>query len=166
MIKPDLTTRSSNKEQQMKISELARKAGCPVETIRYYEKQGLLSKPQRNLENNYRCYDIVHLERLLFIRRCRALDMAQDEIRALLRAMKTKNISCDPIETIVKKHLEHVQHRIKELQFLEIELNELQGVCDSTSSVLECRILEKLNSSQGNDAIPTLINNKHLGGVH
>ena len=57
----------------MKIGELARKAGCPVETIRYYEKKGLLQAPLRDIENNYRCYNNTHLEKLLFIRSARDL---------------------------------------------------------------------------------------------
>ena len=68
----------------MKIGELSRQAGVPVETIRYYEKIGLMAKPER-AENGYRYYRQEHLDRLLFIRRCRNLDMAQDEIRELIR---------------------------------------------------------------------------------
>ena len=58
----------------MKIGELARQAGCQVETVRYYEREGLLQPAIRDQTNNYRHYDSTHLERLMFIRRCRALD--------------------------------------------------------------------------------------------
>ena len=67
----------------MKIGELARLAGSNVETIRYYEREGLLPKPGRS-EGNYRIYGPMHLERLTFIRHCRGLDMTLDEIRTLL----------------------------------------------------------------------------------
>ena len=68
----------------MKIGELAKTTAIPVETIRYYEKIGLLPEPDRDA-SGYRSYRNAHLERLLFIKRCRNLDMAQDEIRELIR---------------------------------------------------------------------------------
>ena len=68
----------------MKIGELARLAGTNVETIRYYERDGLLPVPARS-EGNYRIYGETHVQRLFFIRRCRGLDMTLDEIRVLLR---------------------------------------------------------------------------------
>src|SRR5690606_14867068 len=68
---------------RMKIGELARAARCSTETVRFYEKAGLLPEPARS-GGNYRQYGPAHLERLRFIRNCRGLDMAHDEIRALL----------------------------------------------------------------------------------
>ena len=70
----------------MKIGELAKQTNCTVETIRYYEKVGLLPAAMRNQENNYRFYGKKHLEHLLFIRRCRALAMTHEEIQQLLQA--------------------------------------------------------------------------------
>ncbi len=67
----------------MKIGELAKKAGCQVETVRYYEREGLLPAPART-EGNYRLYGTQHLDRLVFIRNCRTLDMTLDEIQRLL----------------------------------------------------------------------------------
>lgn len=60
----------------MKIGELAKRTGCPVETIRYYEREGLLPEPARS-EGNYRQYTLAHVERLSFIRHCRSLDAAR-----------------------------------------------------------------------------------------
>ena len=68
----------------MKIGELAAASDTVVETIRYYEREGLLPEPART-ESNYRTYGDVHLARLQFIRYCRGLDMSLDEIRVLLR---------------------------------------------------------------------------------
>lgn len=70
----------------MKIGELAEKSHCNTETIRYYEKVGLLPEPERS-EGNYRLYRNIHLERLRFIRNCRSLDMTHEEIRGLLAFM-------------------------------------------------------------------------------
>ena len=64
----------------MKIGELAQIAQCTVETVRYYEKEGLLPSPARTA-GNFRLYGLGHVERLRFIRNCRALDMSHDEIR-------------------------------------------------------------------------------------
>ena len=69
--------------KHLKIGELAKRTGCPVETIRYYEREALLAAPRRS-EGNYRLYDDAHAERLQFIRHCRSLDMTLDEIRSLL----------------------------------------------------------------------------------
>ena len=67
----------------MKIGELAKATHTQVETIRYYEREGLLPQTVRT-EGNYRVYGVEHLDRLSFIRNCRGLDMTPDEIRALL----------------------------------------------------------------------------------
>ena len=67
----------------MKISELAAATDTPVDTIRYYEREGLLPPPARG-DNNYRHYDAAHAERLTLIRQARGLDMSLQEIRTLL----------------------------------------------------------------------------------
>jgi len=150
----------------MKIGELARKADCPVETIRYYEKEGLLQDPLRDIENNYRRYNNTHLEKLLFIRRCRSLDMTHEEIRALLLAMNNHGKDCGPIDAIISAHLTHVQHRIKELIALEIQLKELNNYCSSDRSVDECGIVQKLTADEENGDLPLTVPTDHLGGVH
>ena len=68
----------------IKIGELAKRTGATVETIRYYEKEGLLPEPSRSA-GNYRLYNEEHIEHLQFILHCRALDMALDEVRVLLQ---------------------------------------------------------------------------------
>ena len=78
----------------MKIGELAQKTGMQVETVRYYEKEGLLPRIGRT-DSNYRVYSDAHVERLLFIRHCRSLDMTLDEIRILLHFKDIPDESCD-----------------------------------------------------------------------
>ena len=68
----------------MKIGELATASGTPVDTIRFYEREGLLPAPARSAAN-YRQYEAAHLERLQFIRHCRTLDMSLTQVRELLR---------------------------------------------------------------------------------
>ena len=80
----------------MKIGQLSEVARTQVETIRFYEREGLLAEPKRTA-GNYRIYDQTHLDRLLFIRHCRALDMTLDEIRVLLRFLDCwRHLNSDP----------------------------------------------------------------------
>lgn len=132
----------------MKIGELARRALCPVETVRYYEKTGLLHAPLRDSVNNYRHYDNSHLEKLLFIRRCRSLDMTHEEIRALLDATHHQDQTCGPVDAIIRSHLTHVQHRIDELKVLEQQLQELLDGCSADRRVEECGIFQQLSADE------------------
>lgn len=140
----------------MKIGEIAQHVGCTVETIRFYEKEGLLQKPLRNTENNYREYQQLHLERLRFIRRCRSLGMTHDEIRTLLAARNQQD-DCIGINQLVDQHLQHVQHRIQELLTLEQELQALRLQCHGDSSIQACGILRELERdaplSEGLEAV-------------
>jgi len=102
----------------MKIGELARLAGSNVETIRYYEREGLLPIPGRS-EGNYRIYGPMHQERLTFIRHCRGLDMTLDEIRTLLHFKESPEENCGEVNRLLDDHIGHVVRRIGELQALE-----------------------------------------------
>ena len=113
----------------MKIGELAKLANCSVETVRYYEKEGLIPHPTRN-ENNYRQYEEVHLERLRFIRNCRALDLNHDEIRELLAMTEPETSECNMVNDVLDEHLNHVRTRITELQQLEKSLMKLHTLCE------------------------------------
>ncbi|CAK9885940.1 MAG: Mercuric resistance operon regulatory protein [Candidatus Erwinia impunctatus] len=145
----------------MKISELAEKSGCGIETVRYYEKIGLLPQARRNPENNYRCYDQEHLENLLFIRRCRSLDMTQEEIRALLLVMSDQNRLCAPIDAIIHEHLNHVQKRIEELILLEKQLSALRADCRADRRVDQCGIVKSLTQEESAISL-----NNNSGGGH
>lgn len=142
----------------MKIGELAQQSRCSTETIRYYEKIGLLHAPNRGL-NNYRRYSAAHAERLRFIRNCRSLDMTHDEIRELLNYMDSPDENCAPINNLVKEHLNHVTTRITELQYLEQQLHELHQHCLHQGNVRHCGILETLNQSK----LSPKGGNTHLG---
>lgn len=131
----------------MRIGELSEATGCPVETIRYYEKEGLLAEPSRN-QANYRLYRQVHLEQLQFIRHCRALDMNLDEIRQLLSLRARPSENCLEIDRLIEAHIGHVRERIAVLQSLEAQLQALRDNCSNQSSVDECGILQKLESGK------------------
>lgn len=141
---PKVTIRSSGIVEMMKIGELAKRSGFTVETIRYYEREGLLPEAVRNLQNNYRQYQQKHLERLLFIRRCRALEMSHEEIRQLLTAKSEADVSCASVCQLIDKQLETVQQRIDELQALASELKGIRKQCDATTVAKNCGILQAL----------------------
>lgn len=128
----------------MKIGELARQAGCGVETVRYYERVGLLPPPEREAQNNYRHYQARHLQLLLFIRRCRTLDLTQEEIRQLLAARQQPDAGCEAINQLVDAHLAQVRARLAELQALEQQLLALRGQCQASLTTRECGILKEL----------------------
>lgn len=144
----------------MKIGELAKAAGTDVETIRYYEREGLIPQPART-GAAYRSYGEPVLERLRFIRRCRALDMTLEEIRTLLGCRDHPADSCEVANRVVADHLKHVTARIGELVALEKELKGIRRRCKSVSAAKDCGILEELGAAAALPAKAT-----HLGGTH
>ncbi|WP_137839868.1 Cd(II)/Pb(II)-responsive transcriptional regulator [Aquabacterium sp.] len=131
----------------MKIGDLSAQSGTPVETIRFYEREGLLPKPSRTI-SNYRIYEGPHVERLAFIRHCRSLDMALDEIRALLALQAAPNESCEAVNNVLDEHIEHVAQRIRELTALKKQLVALRGQCAQAKDVAHCGILSGLGQGE------------------
>ena len=127
----------------MRIGELGKKADCLVQTVRFYESEGLLPEPARS-EGNFRLYDEVHLQRLLFIRRCRAKDMTLDEIRQLLNLRDRPELGCGEVNALVDAHIAQVRTKMKELRALERELMDLRRSCDSARTSRERGILNSL----------------------
>jgi Cd(II)/Pb(II)-responsive transcriptional regulator len=130
----------------MKIGQLAQATGTQADTIRYYEKQGLLPSPSRT-EGNYRVYGAAHVERLAFIRHCRCLDMTLDEIRVLLRFKDAPGASCGEVDALLDGHIGHVVARIRELRALEKELRGLRLQCAPGQAAGDCGILEGLEKA-------------------
>ena len=130
----------------MKIGELAEATGTPVETIRFYEKEGLLPAAPRS-DANYRIYGASHVERLGFIRQCRSLDMALDEVRALLAFKDTPNADCGQVNALVDQHIDHVAARIHELRSLQVELKRLRAQCHTVRASAHCGVLQELSGT-------------------
>ena len=143
----------------MKIGELAQVAQCTVETVRYYEKEGLLSAPARTA-TNYRSYGNSHVERVRFIRNCRALDMTHEEIRTLLALMDQPAGDCGSVNQLLDKHITHVDVRIAELSHLKQQLSELRQCCQREQAVDACGILQGLASME---TIPRHKRHTHVG---
>ena len=134
-------------ENSLNIGALAKATGTKVETIRWYERVGLLAAPARTA-GNYRTYGEAHLGRLSFIRRARDLGFSLDQIRTLLDLAEDRERSCDAVDVIASEHLEDVDRKIADLQALRRELDSLIGQCRH-GKVAECRIIEALGPSTG-----------------
>ncbi|MGD2140413.1 MAG: Cd(II)/Pb(II)-responsive transcriptional regulator [Burkholderiales bacterium] len=130
----------------MRIGELAKSAQTRVDTIRFYERVGLLPKAARTA-SNYRSYARIHAERLAFIRRCRGLDMSLDEIRELLTFCDEPHRKCGAVNELVDRHIIDVESRIAQLQKLARELRRLSTVCGSPVKAKDCRVLQALRAS-------------------
>jgi len=147
----------------LKIGELAAQADCPVETIRYYEKEELLPEPTRS-QSNYRLYGARHVERLQFIRHCRSLDMTLDEVRELLRLRDAPEQNCGEVNALLDKHIGHVAQRIVQLQALQEQLHQLRAQCEVEQPARDCGILQGL-ASLPDDMKPANLGS-HGGGCH
>ena len=124
------------------IGDLGRATGTKVETIRYYERIGLLPKPPRT-SGNYRNYGQAELGRLSFIRRARDLGFSLDQVRALLGLSDDQGRDCAEIDRIAEAHLHEVDRKLADLTALR---RELKAVIDSCGGgrVSDCRIIEAL----------------------
>ncbi|RYY99852.1 MAG: Cd(II)/Pb(II)-responsive transcriptional regulator [Comamonadaceae bacterium] len=135
----------------MKISELSRATGVDVETIRYYEKAGLLPAPAREA-NGYRHYGASHLQQLAFVRHCRALDMPLADVRSLLDVVDGRPGAGATAETLVAAQLKRVRARLKSLRALERQLSELRLRCDADHDHHPCGILDELVAAAHGEA--------------
>jgi Cd(II)/Pb(II)-responsive transcriptional regulator len=149
----------------MKIGELARRTGCLAETIRYYEREGLFPKPARS-EKNYRLYDAGHLERLVFIRNCRTLEMSLGEIAALLRIKDQSGQDCGEVNALLDEHIGHVTDRIEKLQLLKAQLTALREQCTHTLPVTDCAILKELSGPPEHGPGAPGKRKSHVPGAH
>ena len=135
----------------MRIGELAAATGVEVETIRYYEREALLATPARQA-NGYRAYGKSHLERLAFIRHCRALEIPLADIRRLLEFAAQPATECGDVDRLIDEQLLKVQARLKSMRALERQLTELRKRCDAHHAVGECGILHELVAAAHGEA--------------
>jgi DNA-binding transcriptional MerR regulator len=127
----------------MKIGDLARLTDTRVETIRYYEAEGLLPAPARTA-GNYRIYEHAHLNRLSFIRRSRDLGFTLDQVRSLLRLADDQSGPCAEVDRIAAANVEEIDRKLADLQALRAELvQRLENCCATT--IANCRIIEALS---------------------
>lgn len=130
--------------KHLTIGALATATGVKVETIRYYEKAGLIAPPTRT-EGNYRAYRPQDLERLRFIRRTRDLGFSLDEVRTMLDLANQGDRDCGSVDALATRHLDEVDRKIADLQSLRRELATVISSC-AGGTVAECRILDAFSS--------------------
>lgn len=138
------TTKTSARDE-FAVGALARATATTVETVRYYERIGLLAAPLRT-QGNYRLYNRSHLERLSFIRRARDLGFSLDTVRALLELADQPDRPCAEVDGIAGAHLAEVERKIADLTLLGTELRQIIGQCRQ-GTVASCRIIEALSPS-------------------
>lgn len=124
------------------IGELGKATHTKVETIRYYERIGLLAKPDRTAAN-YRAYSQRELDRLSFLRRARNLGFSLDQIRALLDLSDRRDQPCATVDAMARTHLVDVERKIADLQALRSELSNLLTQCGK-GMIADCLIIEAL----------------------
>ncbi|OTG66224.1 transcriptional regulator [Acinetobacter sp. ANC 4470] len=132
--------------QQYLIGDLAKKAQLSTDSIRFYEKK-LLIKANFRAENNYKYYDEETLKRLIFIKRCRALDISLHEIAELIELTKQPKQDCLVIDHLIEQHIQQVEEKLNELQKFKTQLQELRQSCSSNTTVDRCNILKNLKLS-------------------
>jgi DNA-binding transcriptional MerR regulator len=125
------------------IGQLGRATDTKIETIRYYEKIGLLPAPRRTA-GNYRSYAAEHLQRLGFIRRTRELGFSIEEVRELLELAAQGERPCEEVDQLVARHLETTERKIEALRRLRRELRDTLASCKG-GRVAECRVIQALS---------------------
>ncbi len=124
------------------IGSLSRDTGCNIETIRYYERIGLMPAPPRS-KGGHRLYEKDHLKRLSFIRRSRDLGFTLEEVRGLLRMIDGHDYTCDEVKVLTLSHLQEVQQKIADLRRLERVLKTMAAECEG-GNVPDCPIIDAL----------------------
>jgi MerR family mercuric resistance operon transcriptional regulator len=129
----------------MRRGELAERSGCNIETVRFYEKQGLLPAPPRTA-GGHRDYAEEHRRRLTFIRRSRELGFTIGEVRGLLGLVDGGDWTCAEVRAMTLEHLADVRRKIADLQKLAAILEDMAAQCDG-GAVPECPIIDALLES-------------------
>jgi len=136
----------------MRIGELSQSTGVDIETIRFYEKSGLLPAPARS-SNGYRHYGQAQLERLAFIRHCRALDISLADITKLLGSLASHDSAqLAEVDVLVDAQLAKVRARLTSMRALEQQLVALKSHCDADHAHHGCGILEELVAAARGEA--------------
>jgi MerR family mercuric resistance operon transcriptional regulator len=132
--------------EKLTIGKLANSAGINLETVRYYERIGLMPEPGRT-ENGHRNYAAAHVRRLTFIRRARELGFAIEDIRALLELAEPGRVSCGAVQKIAARHLHNVRSKLADLVKMEQILTNTVAQCGGNRASA-CPVLEMLDTAQ------------------
>jgi Hg(II)-responsive transcriptional regulator len=130
---------------RLTIGQLARQGSVHVETIRYYERRGLISKPPRSV-SNYRMYSPEDLHRVKFIKHAQGLGFSLKEIKQLLSLRATTRAKCADVQKYTTFKIEDIQQKIHSLTRMRRSLEKLLRECSGDLPATECPILESLES--------------------
>ena len=130
------------------IGELARHAGVPTSTLRYYERAGLL-KPSGRSDGNYRLYGDADLERLRFIRAAQATGFALDDVTALFDHRHATASACHEVQELIRHRLEEVKRRMDDLRHIKEVLKGALATCQKTENPGHCEVIDQLDHTTG-----------------
>lgn len=131
----------NGKDQQLTRGEIAKRGGVNIETIRYYERRGLLPKPQRSA-SGYRLFSVDDARRVRFIKRAQELGFSLDEIGELLALRLSAKGTREGVRKIAEAKILDIKEKIKTLRAMEKSLEHLTTACCGSGAVSECPILE------------------------
>lgn len=131
-----------NTTSRLTIGVLSDRTAVNIETIRYYERIGILRKPPRSA-GGHRVYADEHQQQLIFIRRARELGFSLDQVRALLGLVNGHRLTCAKVKNITEHHLADIRNKVKDLQRLERVLSDMAAQCRG-DQVPKCPILDAL----------------------
>lgn len=126
----------------MLIGRLSEQTGCNIETVRYYERIGVMPKPPRTA-GGHRVYADDHVKRLTFILRSRELGFTLAQVRDLLALVDGNDYSCDEVKAVTVAHADEVRRKIKDLNRLKRVLDDMAAQCD-LGAVPDCPVIEAL----------------------
>lgn len=133
---------TTSRPRKLTIGTLSEETGVNIETIRYYERIGLVPPPPRS-QGRHRLYDDLHRRRLAFIRRARGLGFSLGDTRDLLGLARGHDLTCAEVKALTEQHIADIRGKIRDLRKLDRVLSELAGKCGGTK-VPDCPILDAL----------------------
>jgi MerR family mercuric resistance operon transcriptional regulator len=131
---------------ELPIGELSRQSGVNIETIRYYEKIGIMPAPARS-PGGYRLYAPDHLKRLSFVRRGRQLGFSLDELRSLLRLVDGHTYTCAQVRALTLEHVAEVRRKISDLRRLERVMADMAAQCTG-QRIPKCPVIDALSDGR------------------
>ncbi|NKB60503.1 MAG: MerR family DNA-binding protein [Alphaproteobacteria bacterium] len=136
-------TKQDERTLSIRIGGLAKRTGCSIETIRYYERVSILPAPPRTASGQ-RVYDAGHLRRLNFVRRCRDLGFSLSDVRVLLHLSDREGSACADVRRLTLDHAKTIRRRIADLRRME---RVLSGMAERCGGVADCPIIDTLSSN-------------------
>ncbi len=133
--------------KELTIGKLAKRAGVTIDTVRFYERRGLVAEPKRTA-SNYRIYSADEIARLKFIKKAKSLGFSLNEIKELLILRHTPEATKEEVKTKVKNKISHIKNKITDLCRILEDLERLNQSCNGHGSADDCPILEALDGCE------------------